>query len=141
MILDDGGDLSTLIHNKYPELLNDCKGLTEETTTGVHNLYKMLKEGKLRVPAFNVNDSVTKVSFNLFVIYLCSIDFFLIRFKDFRTEKNVNRTVNNAEIVASFPPSQVAVQKHRCNYRLVSVLLNLISTRFPLKIPNISTGS
>merc|ERR1711974_369293 len=51
MILDDGGDLTTLIHEKYPQLLAGIKGLSEETTTGVHNLYKMFKTGKLKVPA------------------------------------------------------------------------------------------
>ncbi|KAL3282285.1 hypothetical protein HHI36_005473 [Cryptolaemus montrouzieri] len=64
MILDDGGDLTNLIHEKYPQLLAECKGITEETTTGVHNLYQMFKEGKLKVPAFNVNDSVTKSKFD-----------------------------------------------------------------------------
>merc|ERR1712079_465157 len=64
MILDDGGDLTTLVHDKYPQYLTDIKGLSEETTTGVHNLYKMFKEGKLRVPAINVNDSVTKSKFD-----------------------------------------------------------------------------
>ncbi|KAG0231134.1 S-adenosyl-L-homocysteine hydrolase, partial [Actinomortierella wolfii] len=53
MILDDGGDLTTLIHEKHPELLAEIKGISEETTTGVHHLYKMLKEGKLKVPAIN----------------------------------------------------------------------------------------
>lgn len=61
LILDDGGDLTNLVHTKYPELLKDCRGITEETTTGVHNLYRMLKAGNLKVPAINVNDSVTKV--------------------------------------------------------------------------------
>ncbi|KAA8909165.1 adenosylhomocysteinase [Sphaerosporella brunnea] len=64
LILDDGGDLTALVHNKYPELLKDCYGISEETTTGVHHLYKMLKEGKLLVPAINVNDSVTKSKFD-----------------------------------------------------------------------------
>ena len=64
MILDDGGDLTNLIHEKYPQLLPGIKGLSEETTTGVHNLYKMFKEGKLKVPAINVNDSVTKSKFD-----------------------------------------------------------------------------
>merc|ERR1712045_652894 len=64
MILDDGGDLTNLIHTKYPELLEGIKGLTEETTTGVHNLYKMFKKGELKVPAINVNDSVTKSKFD-----------------------------------------------------------------------------
>merc|ERR1712157_14118 len=64
MILDDGGDLTNLVHEKYPELLKDIKGLSEETTTGVHNLYKMFKKGALKVPAINVNDSVTKSKFD-----------------------------------------------------------------------------
>jgi len=64
MILDDGGDLTNLVHEKYPKLLEDIKGLSEETTTGVHNLYKMFKAGKLKVPAINVNDSVTKSKFD-----------------------------------------------------------------------------
>ncbi|KAI5855899.1 adenosylhomocysteinase [Tricharina praecox] len=64
LILDDGGDLTALIHSKYPELLTDCYGVSEETTTGVHHLYKMLKEGKLLVPSINVNDSVTKSKFD-----------------------------------------------------------------------------
>uniref|UniRef100_A0A1D1ZHY2 Adenosylhomocysteinase n=1 Tax=Anthurium amnicola TaxID=1678845 RepID=A0A1D1ZHY2_9ARAE len=64
MILDDGGDLTSLVHDKHPELLKDIKGLSEETTTGVHHLYQMLKEGKLKVPAINVNDSVTKSKFD-----------------------------------------------------------------------------
>ncbi|KAK9379172.1 Adenosylhomocysteinase [Kockiozyma suomiensis] len=64
LILDDGGDLTSLVHNKYPELLEGCYGLSEETTTGVHHLYKMLKEGNLKVPAINVNDSVTKSKFD-----------------------------------------------------------------------------
>merc|ERR1711997_29921 len=64
MILDDGGDLTTLIHKEHPDLLKDIKGLSEETTTGVHNLYKMFKNGELKVPAINVNDSVTKSKFD-----------------------------------------------------------------------------
>jgi adenosylhomocysteinase len=64
MILDDGGDLTQIMHDKYPELLNDVKGLSEETTTGVHRLYEMMAEGSLKVPAFNVNDSVTKSKFD-----------------------------------------------------------------------------
>ncbi|CAH1396858.1 unnamed protein product [Nezara viridula] len=64
MILDDGGDLTNLVHTKYPHLLSGIKGLSEETTTGVHNLYRMHKEGKLKVPAINVNDSVTKSKFD-----------------------------------------------------------------------------
>jgi len=64
MILDDGGDLTNLVHDKYPELMKDIKGVSEETTTGVHNLYKMFKNGKLKCPAINVNDSVTKSKFD-----------------------------------------------------------------------------
>ena len=64
MILDDGGDLTSIMHEKYPELLNDVKGLSEETTTGVHRLYEMVKKNELKVPAFNVNDSVTKSKFD-----------------------------------------------------------------------------
>ncbi len=64
MILDDGGDLTQIMHEKYPDLLKDVKGLSEETTTGVHRLYEMMQEGSLKVPAFNVNDSVTKSKFD-----------------------------------------------------------------------------
>lgn len=64
MILDDGGDLTQIMHDKYPDLLADIKGLSEETTTGVHRLYEMMKDGSLKVPAFNVNDSVTKSKFD-----------------------------------------------------------------------------
>jgi len=64
MILDDGGDLTNLVHEKYPQYLTNVKGVSEETTTGVHNLYKMFKDGKLKVPAINVNDSVTKSKFD-----------------------------------------------------------------------------
>jgi len=64
MILDDGGDLTNIVHDRYPELLSGIKGISEETTTGVHNLYKRLEEGKLFVPAINVNDSVTKSKFD-----------------------------------------------------------------------------
>jgi len=64
MILDDGGDVTLLIHQKYPDLLKDIKGLSEETTTGVHRLYEMAKKGELKVPAINVNDSVTKSKFD-----------------------------------------------------------------------------
>ncbi|MAD71516.1 MAG: adenosylhomocysteinase [Alcanivorax sp.] len=60
MILDDGGDLTGYIHETYPEMLDKIHGITEETTTGVHRLYEMLKQGTLKVPAVNVNDSVTK---------------------------------------------------------------------------------
>jgi adenosylhomocysteinase len=64
MILDDGGDLTQLIHKKYPELLENIVGLSEETTTGVLRLYEMEKDGTLGVPAINVNDSVTKSKFD-----------------------------------------------------------------------------
>ncbi|MFP6706275.1 MAG: adenosylhomocysteinase [Alphaproteobacteria bacterium] len=64
MILDDGGDLTGLLHEKYPELMKDIKGLSEETTTGVHRLYEMERDGSLVVPAINVNDSVTKSKFD-----------------------------------------------------------------------------
>ncbi|XP_034231533.1 adenosylhomocysteinase [Thrips palmi] len=64
LILDDGGDLTNLVHEKYPQFLSNIKGISEETTTGVHNLYKMMKDGKLKVPAINVNDSVTKSKFD-----------------------------------------------------------------------------
>lgn len=64
MILDDGGDLTNLVHEKYPQYLEGIKGLSEETTTGVHNLYKMMADGQLKVPAINVNDSVTKSKFD-----------------------------------------------------------------------------
>jgi adenosylhomocysteinase len=64
MILDDGGDLTNLVHDKYPELLKNIRGISEETTTGVHNLYKRLENGTLGVPAINVNDSVTKSKFD-----------------------------------------------------------------------------
>jgi len=64
MILDDGGDLTRLVHERYPHLLSGIRGISEETTTGVHHLYQMLKEGTLKVPAINVNDSVTKSKFD-----------------------------------------------------------------------------
>lgn len=64
LLLDDGGDLTLLIHQKHPELLKNIKGLSEETTTGVHRLYEMHKAGTLGVPAINVNDSVTKSKFD-----------------------------------------------------------------------------
>ncbi len=64
MILDDGGDLTRVIHEEHPELLDEVRGLSEETTTGVHRLYDMVKADALRVPAFNVNDSVTKSKFD-----------------------------------------------------------------------------
>ncbi|MEH6357780.1 MAG: adenosylhomocysteinase [Pseudomonadales bacterium] len=60
MVLDDGGDLTALLHEKYPQILENVHGITEETTTGVHRLYDMLEKGELKVPAINVNDSVTK---------------------------------------------------------------------------------
>ena len=64
MILDDGGDLTMMIHKDYPELLSEIKGVSEETTTGVHRLYEMAKAGTLKIPAINVNDSVTKSKFD-----------------------------------------------------------------------------
>ena len=64
MLLDDGGDLTQLMHDKYPELLDEVRGVSEETTTGVKALLKMHAQGKLKVPAFNVNDSVTKSKFD-----------------------------------------------------------------------------
>lgn len=64
MLLDDGGDLTGLIHSKYPQLLKDIRGLSEETTTGVSRLYQMHARGELKVPAFNVNNSVTKSKFD-----------------------------------------------------------------------------
>jgi adenosylhomocysteinase len=64
MILDDGGDLTQLMHAKHADLLKDVRGISEETTTGVHRLYEMAKQGKLLVPAINVNDSVTKSKFD-----------------------------------------------------------------------------
>ncbi|MCR9116413.1 MAG: adenosylhomocysteinase [bacterium] len=64
LILDDGGDLTALIHDKYPELLEGINGLSEETTTGVHRLYHMFAKGELKTPAINVNDSVTKSKFD-----------------------------------------------------------------------------
>src|ERR1700676_5418888 len=64
MILDDGGDLTVLMHQKYPEMLKDVRGISEETTTGVHRLWDMAKAGTLLTPAINVNDSVTKSKFD-----------------------------------------------------------------------------
>ena len=64
MILDDGGDLTNMVLDKYPELVKDIKGLSEETTTGVHRLYERMKKGTLPMPAINVNDSVTKSKFD-----------------------------------------------------------------------------
>lgn len=64
MILDDGGDLTLMVHNRFPELLKGIRGITEETTTGVHRLHQMHEQGKLGVPAINVNDSVTKSKFD-----------------------------------------------------------------------------
>jgi adenosylhomocysteinase len=60
MVLDDGGDLTSMLHEKYPQILDNVHGITEETTTGVHRLQEMLEDGSLKVPAINVNDSVTK---------------------------------------------------------------------------------
>ena len=64
MILDDGGDLTQIMHDKFPEMLADVRGISEETTTGVHRLYEMARDNKLLVPAINVNDSVTKSKFD-----------------------------------------------------------------------------
>jgi adenosylhomocysteinase len=64
MILDDGGDLTAIVHQKYPHLLKGIRGLSEETTTGVHRLYQMMERGELGCPAFNVNDSCTKSKFD-----------------------------------------------------------------------------
>jgi len=64
LLLDDGGDLTIVLHERYSDLLKNIKGLSEETTTGVHRLYEMHKEGKLKIPAINVNDSVTKSKFD-----------------------------------------------------------------------------
>lgn len=64
MVLDDGGDLTLMLHEQYPELMQEIKGITEETTTGVHRLYEMAKQQRLQVPAINVNNSVTKSKFD-----------------------------------------------------------------------------
>jgi adenosylhomocysteinase len=64
MVLDDGGDATLVLHQKHPELLKDVRGISEETTTGVHRLYEMMRAGTLKVPAINVNDSVTKSKFD-----------------------------------------------------------------------------
>lgn len=64
LILDDGGDLTAMVHDDFPELLSNIRGLSEETTTGVHRLYQMHQQGNLKVPAINVNDSVTKSKFD-----------------------------------------------------------------------------
>src|SRR5215469_13033326 len=64
MVLDDGGDATKILHDKYPELLAQVRGISEETTTGVNRLYEMVREGSLKAPAFNVNDSVTKSKFD-----------------------------------------------------------------------------
>ncbi len=64
LLLDDGGDLTAIMHKQYPELLKDIVGVSEETTTGVHRLYEMEKESSLKIPAMNVNDSVTKSKFD-----------------------------------------------------------------------------
>ncbi|MCZ6532333.1 MAG: adenosylhomocysteinase [SAR324 cluster bacterium] len=75
MLLDDGGDLTLVVHEKRSELIPEMKGLSEETTTGVHRLYQMMEKGELKMPAFNVNDSVTKSKFdNLYGIRESLID-------------------------------------------------------------------
>ena len=71
MILDDGGDLTEMVHSKFPQYLEGIRGISEETTTGVHKLYRMFKQNTLKVPAINVNDSVTKVKFiHLFALLI-----------------------------------------------------------------------
>ncbi len=75
LILDDGGDLTQIMHDEYPKLMDDVRGLSEETTTGVHRLYEMARKGTLKVPAINVNDSVTKSKFdNLYGVRESLID-------------------------------------------------------------------
>lgn len=75
MLLDDGGDLTAVVHEEHPELMEDIRGVSEETTTGVHRLYQWMEQGKLKMPAFNVNDSVTKSKFdNLYGIRESLID-------------------------------------------------------------------
>jgi|Transcript_10535 adenosylhomocysteinase len=64
ILLDDGGDLTNMVHDKYPDMIKDIVGVSEETTTGVHNLYKRFKVGTLKLPCINVNDSVTKSKFD-----------------------------------------------------------------------------
>ncbi len=64
LLLDDGGDLTILVHQDFPDLIEDIKGVSEETTTGVQRLYEMAEKGELKMPAFNVNDSVTKSKFD-----------------------------------------------------------------------------
>ncbi len=64
MLLDDGGDITQYMHEKHSDMLDDVRGVSEETTTGVHRLYEMMKDGTLKIPAFNVNDSVTKSKFD-----------------------------------------------------------------------------
>ncbi|MBA61893.1 MAG: adenosylhomocysteinase [Planctomycetaceae bacterium] len=64
LILDDGGDLTAMVHDRFPEYLGDIRGISEETTTGVHRLYQMFANGELKVPTINVNDSVTKSKFD-----------------------------------------------------------------------------
>src|SRR5215471_2927729 len=64
MVLDDGGDATKTLHDKHPDLLSEIRGISEETTTGVNRLYDMVRDGTLKAPAFNVNDSVTKSKFD-----------------------------------------------------------------------------
>src|SRR5580700_4275589 len=64
LVLDDGGDATKILHDRHPGLLEAVRGISEETTTGVHRLYEMMRRGELKVPAFNVNDSVTKSKFD-----------------------------------------------------------------------------
>ena len=64
MVLDDGGDATKILHDRHPDLLKGIRGISEETTTGVNRLYAMMRDGSLKAPAFNVNDSVTKSKFD-----------------------------------------------------------------------------
>jgi adenosylhomocysteinase len=64
MVLDDGGDATKILHDAHPDLLAEIRGISEETTTGVNRLYAMMRDGSLKAPAFNVNDSVTKSKFD-----------------------------------------------------------------------------
>jgi adenosylhomocysteinase len=70
-MLTEGGDLTALVHDKYPQFCAGIKGISEETTTGVHYLYRMLKKGTLKIPAINVNDSVTKSKFDNLCTPIC----------------------------------------------------------------------
>src|SRR5260370_3262643 len=75
MVLDDGGDATKVLHDRYPELLNHIRGISEETTTGVNRLYEMVRKGTLKAPAINVNDSLTKSKFdNLYCCHQSLLD-------------------------------------------------------------------